>query len=374
MAKDYYTILGVQKNASEDDIKKAYRKLAHQHHPDKKGGDEAKFKEINEAYQVLSDKTKRAHYDRFGSADPAGGFGGAQWGGFQGNVPPGWEGVGFDPSQFSGMGDIGDIFETFFGGMGGRPKPKTYEHGSDVEVHETITLEDAFRGVKKRIRVGMHVSCSTCKGKGAEPGSEFEKCKTCDGRGEVREEKRTFFGSFAQVKRCDVCHGAGEVPQKPCRTCRGAGRVEGEREIVVDILPGIDDGQLIKIKDMGEAGERGSATGDLYLRVRVKPHATFERRGADLFITRDVTPLDLLLGKRVEVPTIEGQKTSFEIPVGFNLREPLRVSGEGMPRFGSSSNMLRSSRGDLYVNFFIRAPKKPNAKAKKLLEDLEKEI
>ncbi len=370
MPKDYYTILGVLKTATEDEIKKAYRKLAHQHHPDKSGGDASKFKEINEAYQVLSDKTKRANYDRFGNADPMGGFGGGQAGG----MPPNWgEGFGFDPSQFSGMGDFGDIFETFFGGgMGGRAARKTYERGSDIEVQEVITLEESFAGVTKKMSVPMLLKCETCKGKGAEAGTEFEKCKTCDGRGEVREERRTFFGSFAQVKKCDTCHGVGEVPKKPCKTCRGAGRIEGRRDVTVQILAGIEDNQMIKMNEMGEAGERGQASGDLYIRVRVQPHRVFERHGADLVITRDLKAIDLLLGKKIDVPTIAGTTVSIEIPADFNMREPLRVSGEGMPHFGGGHLMHR--RGDLFVAFTVRAPKKPNAKAKKLLEDLEREI
>ena len=367
MAKDYYNVLGVMKTASDDEIKKAYRKLAHQYHPDKQGGDEAKFKEINEAYQVLSDKQKRAQYDRFGTVDAnaAGGFNGAQWGGFGGGMPPNMEGFGvnFDPSQFAGMGDMGDVMESIFEGLGMRPKRKTYEQGSDIEIQEPVTLEEAFRGTTRKIKIKMAVRCETCKGNGAEADSGFEKCKTCDGRGEVREERRTFFGTFAQVKKCEKCHGVGEIPKRACTTCRGAGRVDGHREITVEILPGIEDNQLIKIKGMGEAGERGLAAGDLYVRVRVAQHSVFERHGNDLIVARDVTPLDLLVGKKIEVPTIAGGKLLVEIPSGWNLREPLRVGGEGMPHFGSRG------RGDMFVSFTIRAPKKIDGKLKKMLEE-----
>jgi molecular chaperone DnaJ len=367
--KDYYTILGVQKTASEDEIKKAYRKLAHQYHPDKAGGDEKKFKEINEAYQVLSDKNKRAQYDRFGTADPMGGFGGganaggpagAQWGGFGG--------AGFDPSQFGGdMGDFGDIFESFFEGMGVRPRRKTYEKGSDLEIQEVVTLEEAFRGIVKTVRLKTFVHCTKCGGKGAEPGSGFEKCSTCDGQGEIREQRRTFFGSFSQVKTCTKCHGSGEVPKKPCTVCKGAGRIQSDREIKIEIVAGIDDNQLIKVSGMGEAGERGTATGDLYVRVRVKPSAVFERHGADLVVAQELKLIDVLMGKTIEVPVISGGKTTVEIPAGFNLKEFLRISGQGMPHIGSRA------RGDLLVNFVIKAPKKPGAKAKELLEKLENE-
>jgi len=370
--KDYYSILGIQKTASEEEVKKAYRTLAHKHHPDKTGGSEAKFKEINEAYQVLSDKNKRAQYDRFGTADPMGGFGGGAPGGGFGGANVQWGagfpgGAGFDPSQFGDMGDFGDIFESFFGGMGGQSRRKTYEKGSDLELQEQITLEEAFSGTVKTVRLKTFVHCAKCGGKGAEPGSGFEKCSTCDGQGQVREQRHTFFGSFSQVKTCAKCHGAGEIPKKPCSACRGAGRVEANREIKIDIMAGIDDNQIIKVKGMGEAGERGTAVGDLYVRVRVRPSAVFARRGNDLIVAKELKLVDVLLGKEVAVPVISGGTITVEIPAGFNLKENLRVSGQGMPHIGSRA------RGDLLVNFVIKAPKKPGAKAKELLEKFEKE-
>jgi molecular chaperone DnaJ len=356
MPKDYYQILGVNKTATEDEIKKAYRKLAHQYHPDKSGGDDKKFKEINEAYQVLSDKTKRANYDRFGSADPAQGFGG--FGNGQGF------GFGFDPSQFSDMGDLGDIMESIFEGMGVRPRRKTYEAGADLEMQEDITLEEAFRGVTRKLKLRTLVHCEKCKGKGAEAGTDFEKCANCDGRGEVREQKRSFFGSFSQVAPCAKCHGTGEIPKKACSECRGSGRVEADRDITIEILPGIDDNQIIKVKGAGEAGERGTAAGDLYVRVRVKPHTRFERHGANLIVTQELNVVDLLLGKKVDAPTIAGGRISVEVPAGFNLKDPLRIPSEGMPHFNSHG------RGDLYISFTIKAPKKLDGKARKALEDL----
>lgn len=367
--KNYYDILGVTKTATEDDIKKAYRKLAHKYHPDKSGGDESKFKEINEAYQILSDRNKRAQYDRFGSAGVNGGFGGGAGpgaGGFGGSAG-GFEGMGFDPSQFGDMGDFSDIFESIFEGMGARPRRKTYEKGSDLEMQEQITLEDAFKGVKKAVRFRTLVQCVKCAGKGAEPGSALEKCSTCDGQGEIREQRHTFFGNISQVKTCTKCHGSGEIPKKPCAACKGAGRVEAERSINIELLPGIDDNQIIKVNGMGEAGERGTAAGDLYVRVRVKPHAVFERHGTELVVPYELNIIDLLLGKKIEVPSIAGGKVSAEIPPHFNLKDFLRIPHEGMPRFGSSA------RGDLLVNFIIKAPKHPGSKARKLLEDLERE-
>lgn len=365
MAKDYYHILGVAKTASDEEIKKAYRKLAHQYHPDKPSGDEKRFKEINEAYQVLSDRAKRTHYDRFGTAEPGGGFGGAQWGGFPGGAPN-WGGFGFDfdSQNFGDMGDFGDIFESFFEGLGVRAPRKTYERGSDLEIHEAITLEEAFRGVMKTLRLRTFVQCAKCGGKGAEVASGFEKCFACDGRGEIREQRRTFFGNFSQVKPCAKCHGTGEVPKRACDACKGSGRAESEHEVKVELLPGIEDNQLIKIKGMGEAGERGTTAGDLYVRVRVKPHHLFERHGANLVVSRELKIVDLLLGEKIEVPTIAGGKIAVEIPAGFNLKDNLRIPGEGMPHFGAYG------RGDLFVNFIVKAPKKLSAKAKKLLEEL----
>ncbi len=374
MAKDYYNILGIGKGASEDDIKKAYRKLAHQYHPDKTGGDDKKFKEINEAYQVLSDKNRRMQYDRFGTAEPfgagsAGGPGGFPGGGAQ------WGGFGFDPSQFTGqfngadMGDLGDMMESIFEGFGVGPRRKTYEKGSDLELQEQITLEEAFRGLVKNIKLRTFVQCEKCKGKGAEPGvkgeSAFEKCATCDGRGEIREEKRSFFGSFSQVRTCSKCHGTGEIPKKACGVCKGSGRVESDRDIRIEIVPGIEDNQLIQIRGAGEAGERGTAAGDLYVRVRIKHHSVFERHGANLVVSRELNVVDLLLGRKIEVPTIAGGRLSVEIPAGFNLKENYRIVGEGMPHFNSRG------RGDLYVNFLIKAPKKLDGKARKALEEGE---
>jgi molecular chaperone DnaJ len=248
-----------------------------------------------------------------------------------------------------------------------RPRRKTYEKGSDLEVQEQVTLEEAFHGIVKTIRLKTFVHCEKCGGKGAEPGSSFEKCSTCDGQGEIREQRRTFFGSFSQVKTCTKCHGSGEVPKKPCSTCKGAGRTQAEREININIVAGIDDGQLIKVKGMGEAGERGTATGDLYVRVRVKPSSVFERKGNDLIVPKELSLVDILLGKSIEVQVIEGGKTTVEIPAGFNLKEYLRIPGKGMSHIGSRT------RGDLLVNFIIKVPKKPGSREKELLEKLENE-
>ena len=370
MPKDYYKILGVTKNASEEEIKKAFRKLAHQHHPDKAGGNEQKFKEINEAYQVLSDRQKRARYDQFGSAEPfpgfsAGGGPASGWGGFDFS---GFEGFG-SGQGFGGydMGDLSEIFETFFEGAGGRPKRSTYRRGSDLEFGLEITLEDAFYGVTKEVGLNTWLRCEICKGKGGDLEAGFKQCGMCNGRGEIREERKTFFGSFSQVKTCPACQGFGQIPNKTCAVCKGSGRVKGERKARVEIVPGIESDQIIKVSGSGEAGERGTAAGDLYLRIRIKPHPVFKREGNDLVVQKEIRPIDLLLGKKVELSTIENKTIKVEIPAGFNLRERLRVPNEGMPRFGSFG------RGSLLIEFVIKAPKKPNAKTQKILEELEGE-
>lgn len=359
--KDYYQILGVSKNATEEEIKKAFRKLAHQHHPDKKTGDANKFKEINEAYQILSDRNKRSQYDRFGTAEPFAGFPGggqagpnANWGGF-----PGFEG------QFNGdFGDLNDIFDSFFEGLGVKPKRRTYQRGSDLETILEITLEEAYHGVLKNIEVKTYIKCQDCKGKGADESAGSTTCSICSGRGEIKEQSRTFFGSFYQVKPCAHCRGVGQIPNKICASCHGTGRKQSERKISVEILPGVNNDQIIKMTGAGEAGERGAMEGDLYIRIRVKSHSIFMRQGNDLIIKKDLNVIDLLLGKKIEVPTISGGKITVEIPAQFNLKEDLRVRGEGMPRFGSFG------RGDLMINFSLKAPKKLDSKIKKTLEDI----
>ncbi len=366
--KDYYKILGVARGASEDEVKKAYRKLAHQYHPDKAHGDEKKFKEISEAYQVLSDKKKRDHYDRFGTAESFGGFGkgGFSAGGSQGFDWSHFGGFSGEGGQvYSDFGDLGDIFETFFEGLGVKPRRPTYHQGSDLEMIQEISLEEAFRGVTKRIDVDTFVPCTHCAGKGGDPKSGTAQCATCNGQGEIKEERRTFFGSFSQVKTCAVCHGFGQVPKKLCEFCKGSGRIQGERAVEVEILPGVHDSQIIKVKAAGEAGERGTEAGDLYIRVKVKLHPVFTREGDHLTVRQELNVFDLLLGKKIEVPTIAGGKLKVEIPAHFNLKEPLRIPGEGMPRFGSFG------RDDLLVDFIIKAPKKLDPKVKKILEELE---
>jgi molecular chaperone DnaJ len=368
MPDDYYKILGVEKGASEEDIKSAYRKLAHKYHPDKAGGDDTMFKKINEAYQVLSNRERRAQYDRFGKAfDGSGGgtHGGAgfDWRNFADGVEFGFDGRGFED-----VGNISEIFDAFFEGMGVKRKRRAYERGADLELTETITLEEAFRGTVKSVKFKAFVACEKCAGLGHFPKEGFTDCAACDGRGEIQESRRSFFGDFTQVRACAKCRGMGKIAKKMCAACSGVGRVSSEKAVELTIAPGIDDGQVIKVSKAGEIGERGAEPGDLYVRIRVKPHEIFRRDGENLIVKQEANLIDLLAHRSVEVKTIGGGKLQLEVPPGFRLGEKLIASGEGMPRLGGFG------RGKLFVDLDVRVPKKLTDKAKKLLEELKKEL
>lgn len=375
---DYYKVLGINKEASEEDVKKAFRKLAHKYHPDK-GGDEKKFKEINEAYQVLSNKEKRAQYDRFGRVfsgnQQAEGSGFEGWPfGFsaQGGPASGWDfsqGGPFGANvNFSGdFGDLGDIFDAVFEGMGVKQKRRAYHGGSDVQMVHEIDLEEAYRGAEKKIKYSVSVKCEKCGGLGHDTKAGFDKCETCGGRGEIKELRKSFFGDIMQVKSCVKCFGTGQIPKKVCEVCHGAGKVMGEKNALVEIRSGIVDGQIIKIQGGGEAGERGAKEGDLYVIIKIKPHQIFKRQGDDLVIKKDFKMVDLILGKKIDIPTISGNKLKVEIPTDFDLKDNLKIRGEGMPKFGGFG------RGDLIIDLKIKTPKKVSAKAKKILEELDKE-
>ncbi|MFH1188816.1 MAG: J domain-containing protein [bacterium] len=354
--KDYYTILEVKKDSSPEEIKKAYRRLAHKYHPDKAGGDEAKFKEINEAYQVLSNVEKRHQYDQFGQTfsggqTPPGGFGGANAGGW--NVHTG---------GFEDISDLGDIFDAVFG-SGARQKRRTYHRGADLELPVSITLKEAQKGKKVDFSFETYVLCTSCKGIGYDESAGTAQCERCDGKGEIRETQSTFFGNFAKVVPCKKCGGNGKIPNKVCSTCKGSGRIRGKRDVQVEIRPGIEDGQIIKMVGMGEIGEKQAGAGDLYVRVSVKSHSLFTRRGNDLLIKLSVSLIDILLQKKIEVPLLNGEHKTIEIPAGYNINESLRIKGEGMTVYN-----------DLVVIFEARTPKKLDKHARALLEDLAKHI
>jgi len=358
--KDYYKILGVSQSATPDEIKQAYYKLAHQHHPDK-GGNEAKFKEINEAYQILSDRNKRAQYDQFGNVyeGQPGGQPGFDFNWAWGNNAQGF-GVDFD------FEDLGDIFGEFLGFGASRTK-KDLRRGRDIEIDLEISLEETLKGVSKRISLSKLISCSRCKGSGAEPGSQIKECFSCRGAGQVQQIKRTVLGSFTRVATCPECGGEGRRPVKPCNVCKGEGRLASEEEADIFIPAGIDTNQTIKLEGKGEAGKRGGKTGNLFVRVRVKKHSVFERKGDDLRVVMPLTISQAALGDEIEVPTLDRRNILLNVPAGTENGKVLRVSGKGIPHFSGYG------RGNLYVEFAVKTPKKLTRKQKDLLEQLKRE-
>jgi molecular chaperone DnaJ len=356
MAKDYYETLGVKKDASKDDIKKAFYKLAHKYHPDKKEGDEAKFKEVNEAYQVLSDEEKRSKYDQFGSGyenmQGGNGFGGFDFSGFQQGG-----GVEFD------FGNLNDIFSDFFaGGMGGGRAQS--RRGRDISTEIQISFQDSIFGTERKILITKTSECLTCKGAGAQPGTKMETCKQCNGQGRIREAKKTIFGTIQNTKICEVCLGSGEVPKEPCEKCKGRGVLRREEEISIVIPPGIRDGEMIRMSGMGEAVSRG-ITGDLYIKINVAPHPIFRRDGNDLVMTLNLKLSDALLGTKYPIETLDGN-IEVTIPEGVSVNEILRVKGKGVP-------VSKGRRGDLLIKLNIKMPTKISKEGRRLIEKLKEE-
>lgn len=367
MAKrDYYDVLGVAKGASDDEIKKAYRKLAMKYHPDKGGSkeDEEKFKAGNEAYSVLSDAQKRKQYDQFGHANPngAGNAGGNPYG-------AGGFGGGFDPSGFNinmdDLGGFGDIFETFFGGGGGRGRSRVHK-GADIEAEIRISFEDAVFGVERDFSLLKMNVCNKCKGNGAEPGVGMKTCPTCHGKGQVQTEQHTIFGSFASAQVCPECHGQGKVPEKKCTKCHGAGRLKEQVTVKVKIPAGVDDGQTIRVNGNGEAGEIGTQPGDLYLHVRVAPDKRFVRDGYNILSEAEISFPEAALGTTVNVETIDG-KVTLKIPAGTQSGKVFKLSEKGVPALNGRG------RGDHLVTVIVKTPTKLSSKQRKILEDFDKE-
>lgn len=351
MNKDYYEILGVQKGASKDEIKRAYRKLAHKFHPDKGGGDEKKFKELNDAYQILSDDQRRAQYDQFGSS----GFSN-RGGGFDFSS-------GFGSQNF-GAEDLGDIFESFFGGFGGGGGRRGQRRGSDISIGIDISFEEAVFGAKRSIIIQRTTECEACRGSGAEVGSKKKKCSSCQGTGTVRENRRSIFGSFTSLTECRTCGGAGEVPEKVCFSCRGLGIKRKQENIDVEIPSGIQSGEVIKLTGFGEAVKSG-LTGDFYVRINVMPHPVFRREGSDLLMDLNLPLSLMLLGGEEKISTLDGS-ILIKIPELSNSGDFLRVRGKGVPK-------SHGSRGDILIRLYPKLPKKLSTKSKKILEDLKQE-
>lgn len=361
MAKDYYETLGVNKGATKDEIKKAFYKLAHKYHPDKKDGNESKFKEVNEAYQTLSDDDKRSKYDQYGSQyanmnSSAGGYGGSQ-GGFEGFD---FSGFGNGGADFD-FGNLNDIFSDFFTGGGSRQQVR---RGRDISTEIQISFSDAIFGIERKVLITKTSTCLTCSGSGAKPGSKMETCKHCNGKGSIHETKRSFLGTISSNKICDVCFGSGEVPKEHCETCKGKGVLRREEEISIAIPAGIRDGEMIRMTGHGEAIAHGT-TGDLYIKINVAPHPTFKRDGNDLVMNLNLKLSDALLGIKHEIETLDG-KIEVTIPEGVSINEILRVKGKGVPT-------SKSKRGDLLIKLNIKLPSKLNKKSRELIDELKKE-
>jgi molecular chaperone DnaJ len=362
--KDYYKTLGVDKSASKDDIKKAFRKLAHEHHPDKNKNnpDSAqKFKEASEAYSVLSDDNKRAQYDRFGSAGP--GMGGGA-GGFNPQDFGGFDFSGFQQGSGGVEFDLGDIFGDLFGG--GRGRHAQQARGRDISIDISLSFEESIFGVEKDVIVSKTSSCLTCEGSGAAPGSGMETCKTCNGKGKINETRRSFIGVFNTVKVCDNCHGKGQVPKEKCPTCHGEGVIDRQQEISVKIPAGIEDGEMVRLTGMGEAISNG-IPGDMYVRVHVKAHPYIRKEGLNLVMDIKAKLTQAITGGEQELKLLsQDGELSLKIPEGTNNGDILRVRGKGVPND-------RGKRGDLLVRINIEMPRKLSKTAKQAVEELKKE-
>jgi molecular chaperone DnaJ len=360
MATDYYTTLGVSRGATDDEIKKAYRRLAHKHHPDKSGGDEAKFKEINQAYQVLKDKQKRAQYDQFGSAfEGAGGAGSGAGAGYGQGFGSG--GVHFD---FGDMGDLGDVFSEFFGGGQARSRQRSGpQRGNDLEMNVQIDFRDAVFGVKKEITLKRQDTCSDCKGNGARPGTKIAECTACQGSGQIRQVRQTILGSFAQAMPCSACKGEGKIPEAPCETCSGVGRFTQEQRINVDIPAGVDNDQAIRVVGQGEAGSRGGPHGDLFLHVHVAKSKEFERRGVDIYKDVPISFSQAALGSALLVKTLDGE-IELTVPEGTQSGRLFRIKQKGVPKLNGGG------RGDLYIRAVVVTPQKLGKREQELLAEL----
>jgi len=356
--KDYYEILGVGKTATEEDIKSAFRRLAQRYHPDKKGGDEAKFKEASEAYSVLGDKKRRAEYDTYGKT-------------FTGGGPQGFG--GFDFSNFSNFSDqnagggqefefdLGDIFGEFFGGGG---SPRARSRGRDVSIDIELTFRESIFGTERRVLISKIGTCTACDGSGAKRGTKMSTCTSCNGKGEIKEARKTFFGNFTTARVCPRCQGRGQVPETPCTVCEGVGVAKREEEIQITVPSGVQNGEMIRMPGRGEATQGGSA-GDLYVKLHVKEDRNFKRDGNNLVMVLPIKLTDALLGKDYRVQSLDGEEL-VAVPAGVAHGEIIRIRKKGVPHG-------RGMRGDLLVQIEIQFPKKLSRAAHDLIEKLRGE-
>ena len=368
--RDYYEVLGVNKNATEDELKKAYRKLAKKYHPDanpdNKAEAEAKFKEVNEAYETLSDTQKRRMYDQFGPDGPQGFNGaGGPFGG--GNGYYSYTSSGFD--GFGDFGDLGDIFSSFFGGgFGGKTNRKQSgpRKGADLNLHLDITFEESFLGVEKEIVITRNETCSTCHGTGAKPGTNPMKCPNCKGTGQIKQVQNTILGQVQTTRTCPECHGTGEIIKEPCENCRGKGTVRKQPKIRVRIPAGIDNDQTVVLRGEGDPGEKGGPNGDLYITVRIKRHSIFTRKGNNVLCDIPITITQATLGGELEIPMVDGTKERYKIPEGTQTGTKFTIRNKGFKSVNSSSV------GDFVFTVVVQTPKKLSKEQRELLVELAK--
>lgn len=372
MAKrDYYEVLGVNKNATDDELKKAYRKLAKKYHPDanldNKAEAEAKFKEVNEAYETLSNPQKRRMYDQFGPDGPQG-FGGGAGGPFGGqNGYYSYSSSGFD--GFGDFGDLGDIFSSFFGGgFGGKSSRKQNgpKKGADLNLQLDITFEEAFLGVEKEIIINRNEECSHCHGTGARPGTSVTKCPECNGTGQVRQVQNTILGQMQTTRTCATCHGSGEIIKEPCDICRGKGKVRKQPKIKVKIPAGIDNGQTVVLRGEGEPGEKGGVKGDLYITVKIKRHSIYTRSGNNVICDIPISITQATLGAELEIPMVDGSKEKYKIPDATQTGTKFVIKNKGFKSV--NSNVV----GDFIFNVVVQTPKKLTKEQRELLVQLAK--
>lgn len=368
MSKDYYKILGVEKNASQDEIKKAFRKKAHEHHPDKGGGDEAKFKELNEAYQVLGNEQKRKQYDQFGSAFGNMGGGGAG-GGFSGwqDFARQAQGGGFNVNM-DDFGDLNDVFSNFFSGFAGGGQRRSSRggrtRGADIESRMVIGFKEAIFGAEKEITLNKNVVCSKCSGNGAEPGSKISTCPTCKGSGQVTRMQRTILGTIQTAVTCPDCGGEGKKAEKKCSQCKGVGVAKDKKKIKFKIPAGINDGETIRLSGEGEAGFKGGAAGDLYINFQVEKDPRFKREDSNISSILKISMVQAALGDKVEVETIDG-KVNLTIPAGTQGGKVFSLKGKG------ATSLRRSGRGDHFVEIKVQIPESLTKRQKELLEEFD---
>ena len=366
MSKDYYNILGIDKTATADEVKKAFRKKAHEHHPDKGNGNADKFKEVNEAYQVLGKPERRKQYDQFGTTFE--GFGGqaAYNAGFdwsdvirQGSSGFRNSGVNFD------FEDLGDIFGDFFGRSqsNGRSGNRRHSRGVDIEAQLAISFEEAVFGIEKTLDITKQIVCEKCQGNGAEPGTRIITCKTCGGTGQVVSTQQTFFGAFRSASVCSACSGEGKQPEKKCSKCNGLGIARGKERIKVKIPAGISQGETIKLSGKGEAGAQGISSGDLYISISVLPHPEFKRQGDDIYAAKNINYTQAALGDKIRIKTLDGE-VNFKIPAGTPAGKKFVLKNKG------SYKLRGRGRGDMIVEVKIEVPQDLSKKQKKILEEL----